>query len=385
MPGSIQYRGNNKYLLTVSAGFDERGKRKRFTKTVTAKSKAEAERELAIFYAEVTKGQIVDDKQITLGEYCDFWLEKRTKELSPKTIARYKQLLSRIKYALGDIRLSKLKPRHLADFYAMLREEGVRLDGKQGKLSETTITHHHRLLHTILESAYRLDRLIPENPADFLIDAPSMKRSYPKVYDDTQVGILLEKLKTAPIKYRTLIIITIFVGNRRGEVLGLEWEDIDEKENMIYIRRSSQYTVENGIYTWTTKTESSIRSVAVPPEVIELLRVYKAWWAQEKLKRGWQTNRLFVQRDGKPMHPDTPTKWFRRFLQEHNLPHITLHQLRHTNASILIANGVDIITVAERLGHSDKSTTARIYAHMLKQNNKKAANVLAKTLLKKPI
>lgn len=116
MPGSKQKRGNNKYLLTVSTGFDLFGKRIRHTKTITANSDAEAEKQLALFYAEVMKGDIRNDRNITLGKYIEYWISTKEKKLARKTINEYKKLAKRINEALGHIRLSKLKPRHLQEF-----------------------------------------------------------------------------------------------------------------------------------------------------------------------------------------------------------------------------------------------------------------------------
>lgn len=387
MPGSIQKRGPNKYLLTVSEGFNLKGKRVRHTKTITANSDAEAERQLAIFYTEVTKGQIKNDQHITLGKYIEFWIESRPKNnISPKTISEYKKLAKRIKEALGDIRLSKLKPRHLSDFYNMLREEGMREDGKDGTLSENTISHYHRLLYSVLKTAQIMDKLIPENPAAAVMDPPTPGRPKPKYYDDQQTLQLLQALDQAPIKYKAFILLTLFMGSRRGETLGLEWNDIDFDNNVIHIRRDSEYTVENGIYAGNTKNETSVRDVSVPKEIIDLLQEYKAWQNECRLKHGdkWiDTGRLFTKWNGEPMHPDTVSSWFHAFLKEHNLPPITIHGLRHTNATLMIANHADIITVAGRLGHADKATTARIYAHMLKSNEKEASETLANTLLRK--
>lgn len=227
MAGSIQKRGENKYLLTVHDGFDEYGKRVRHIRTIAAKRESDARRQLALFYAEVEKGQVRNDKNLTLREYSEYWIEKRKRKLAHWTYSEYNKLLKKINYALGHIRLSKLKLRHLNDFYDMLRKDGVRMDGRPGGLSETTIAHYHRLLRTMLETAYRLDRLILENPADFVIDAPTMPKPHAEYYDDEQTSELLKALKSAPIKYRTFVVLTIFVGNRRGEALGLAWQDID--------------------------------------------------------------------------------------------------------------------------------------------------------------
>lgn len=377
MPGSIQKKGKNKYLLVVSAGFDINGKRIRYTKTITANSDAEAEKQLALFYAEVMKGNIRDDKQLTLSEYCKFWIETKEKKLAHKTIHEYKKLLIRINESLGHIRLSKLKPRHLTEFYDLLREEN---------LTENTISHYHRFLHAVLETAYKVDKLIAENPAKAVIDPPTPGRPKPNFYDDEQTLKLLEALGNAPIKYRIFVILALETGARRGELLGLEWNDIDFEKGIIYIRRASKYTKEKGIYTDTTKTETSIRKISITKELISLLKEYKKWQNEQRLKKGedWvDTNRLFTQDNGLPMHPDTPDKWFKKFLQENNLPPITLHGLRHTNASIMIASNIDIITVAGRLGHADKSTPVRIYGHMLNKKEKQAAEIIGEKITKK--
>lgn len=377
MPGSIQKKGKNKYLLVVSAGFDINGKRIRYTKTITANSDAEAEKQLAIFYAEVMKGNIKNDQQLTLGEYCKYWIETKEKKLAQSTIAGYKKLLKRINEALGHIRLSKLKPRHLAEFYDLLREE---------KLTENTISHYHRFLHAVLETAYKVDKLIPENPAKAVIDPPTPGRPKPNFYDDEQTLKLLEALNSAPLKYKIFILLALETGARRGELLGLEWKDIDFEKRIIYIRRASNYTKERGIYTSNTKTETSVRKISVSAEIISLLKEYKKWQNEQRLKKGdkWtDTDRLFTQENGLPMHPDTSDKWFKKFLRQNNLPPITIHGLRHTNASIMIANNVDIITVAGRLGHADKSTSIRIYGHMLNKKERQAAEIIANQTTRK--
>lgn len=377
MPGSIQKKGKNKYLLVVSAGFDINGKRIRYTKTITANSDAEAEKQLALFYAEVMKGNIKNDQQLTLSEYCKYWIETKEKKLAQSTIAGYKKLLKRINEALGHIRLSKLKPRHLAEFYDLLREE---------KLTENTISHYHRFLHAVLETAYKVDKLIPENPAKAVIDPPTPGRPKPNFYDDEQTLKLLEALNSAPLKYKIFILLALETGARRGELLGLEWKDIDFEKRIIYIRRASNYTKERGIYTSNTKTETSVRKISVSAEIISLLKEYKKWQNEQRLKKGdkWtDTDRLFTQENGLPMHPDTSDKWFKKFLRQNNLPPITIHGLRHTNASIMIANNVDIITVAGRLGHADKSTSIRIYGHMLNKKERQAAEIIANQTTRK--
>jgi integrase len=334
------------------------------------------------------KGDVRNDRNITLDKYTEYWIKTKEKKLARKTINEYRKLAKRINELLGHIRLSRLKPRHLQEFYDLLREPDARLDGKEGPLSENAISHYHRLLHAVLETAVKVDKLIPENPAKEVQDPPTPGRPRPKYYDEEQTTKLLEALEGVTgrfFKYKVFIILTLFLGARRGEILGLEWKDIDWDKGIIHIQRDSEYTEVDGIYADDTKNETSIRDVSVPKEILDLLREYKAWQNKQRLKKGdkWiDTDRLFTQHDGKPMHPDTVSSWFADFIKANNLPPITIHGLRHTNASIMIANNVDIITVAGRLGHADKATTTRIYAHMLKSSDRKATEKLADTLLR---
>ena len=137
--------------------------------------------------------------------------------------------------------------------------------------------------------------------------------------------------------------------------------------------------------TDNTKSELGNRTISIPPVLTDLLQEYKAWQDNEKIEWGdkWiETNKLFTQENGERIFPDTPSKWFHKFVKKHNLPPLTFHQLRHTHASLLIAQGVDIATVAKRLGH-DVDTLLRTYTHAIKESDKKAANALGNLIKKK--
>ena len=179
-------------------------------------------------------------------------------------------------------------------------------------------------------------------------------------------------------------------GYRRGELLGLEWPDVDLEAGVITVRRTSQYTNDRGTYTDTPKTASSARSTKISPSLVELLRSYKVAQATARLERGdlrasdWTEHpRLFTGLDGSPMQPNMPGKRLHKILERAGLPQVTLHSLRHTNASLLITSGVDVRTVAARLGHSQTSTTLNIYAETIKNAEAAAAQALNDILLKK--
>lgn len=228
--------------------------------------------------------------------------------------------------------------------------------------------------------------MIVSNPAE-RVQPPKTMKPKRKYYDDDQSKILLSNLMQLgenQIKYKVAIILTIFTGFRLGELMGLEWDDINFNDGIVSVNRSSQYLADKGVFTKTPKTESSIRDVAIPEFVISLLEEYKLWYEEQKSLYGdlWtNSNRLFVQADGKPMHPSTISKWFVKYVGQIGLPVINFHGLRHTNATLLIAQNIDVAVVAARLGHAQITTTYNFYVHPIISHNKKAGYALEDLLL----
>jgi len=264
--------------------------------------------------------------------------------------------------------------------------------------SDKTILNYHRLIGSIMRQATR-DHIVQYNIADRdYIKAPRVKRKEAVFLDSKQVELILEKLKDEPIKWRTALELLIYSGMRRGELLGLEWRDIDFENKLIHIYRTSQYIPSLGIITKDTKNITSERTIMLPDNAFELLAEYKKYWLKMRSQMGdmWQdkiiitygdgkhetveNDRLFIKDDSSPMHPDSITSWTEKFIKKHNLPKFSPHSLRHTNASLLIANGINIPTVSKRLGHANVSTTTKIYSHAIQAADEKAANILAEKL-----
>ena len=393
MAGSIEKRGKNSYRLIVSEGYDLHGKPLIHRKTVHG-TKKEAEVELAKFVTEVQSGLVIDGKALRFSEFVEIWKrDYGSKELAPSTYKRYCRMLeTRLLPYFGRFYINKIKPTDIMKFYDLLEKDTqlVRKQGNNGAktkkpLSGKTILEHHRLLRAMLHKAVYW-QLIVTNPAE-RVQPPKARKPKRKSYDDEQTKILLENLEQLSIedtKYKVAIILTVFTGVRLGELLGLEWQDIDFKNGIIYINRSRQYLADLGVFTKVPKTESSIREIAIPEFIISLLEEYKIWYEDQKSFYGelWtNSDRLFVQVDGKPMHPSTISKWFVKFVAQIGLPVINFHGLRHTNASLLVAQNIDIAVISARLGHAQISTTLDFYVHPLLSHNRKAGYALENLLL----
>jgi len=358
------------------------GKQIKKTKTVKAENRKKAEKLLAEFVAEVEKGLYVAPAKLTFAEFAEKWLRDYGEtHLAPKTRHRYREILDRACQAMGHLQIGKIKPLHLVEFYKNLQEDGIREDGRPGTLSDSTILYHHRVISKLFNDAVAWE-VIPSNPAS-KVKPPKAKKKQVSCYDMEQTANMLAALDAEPLKYKVMVILALATGLRRGELMGLEWSDVDFENDAINVHQSSQYLPGVGVFTKEPKNETSNRALAVPASVMALLKQYKAQQSEERLKAGdlWQgSNRLFTTWDGQPMHPDTISKWFPKFLRRHNLPHINFHGLRHISATLLIAEGVNLKNVSRRLGHSSVSTTGNIYAHALQSVDREAASKLDKFL-----
>ncbi len=394
MSGSIERRGKDTFRLTVSGGFDSEGNRIRHRKNikVTAKSEKaqlkEAQKALAELELEIEKGEYFSSDKMTLKDFTDKWLsEYAEKELAPKTLHRYKEMIdSRIIPALGHYPVNEIRPMHLVKLYNQLaaagsRKDKIKVDGKlqvkPGGLSPQTIRHHHRLLSTIFNTAVQW-QVMRDNPAA-RVRPPKVPKADIKAYDEDQTAALLAALGNEELDFKVAVMIALATGCRRGELLALEWEDIDFENNFIRIDQAAQYIPGQGHIIKDPKNESSKRTVPVPASIIQLIKKHKTEQAEKRLQLGskWQdSDRLFTTWDGGPMFPDTLSKLFREFIEKHNLPKLTFHGLRHTAATLLIGKGVQDLTVSALLGHSDPGTTKRIYAKSLKSAERAASDMM---------
>ncbi|MCM1567812.1 MAG: site-specific integrase [Dehalobacter sp.] len=355
---------------------------------VKAKSDREAEKIMAKFITDVDSGDYRQPSKMTFKQFAERWIKEYGEvKLAPKTLFIYKQMLqSRIYPEFGDKKLEKIKPLELLGFYSNIRKEhkyisiskdGIEKEKKSAGLTEKTIKHHHGLICAIYEKAIKWGVLKGDNPAR-RIDPPQAEKKKARCYDEAQTKKLLAALDTldeSNLRDKVVTMIAIMTGARLGEIMGLEWQDIHFDQKVIEIRQSSQYLPGKGVFIKKPKTEMSERKISVNDTLLTLLQKYQ----DDQREKGFicqDNNLLFVAWDGKPMHPNSITKWFPAFLRRNGLPPLNFHGLRHTSATFLISKGMDIQTVAGRLGHSTSATTQNIYSHFLESKDRQAADLM---------
>ena len=426
-------KDGDSYRIQVSNGYDVKGKKIRETTSytpdpsLTTKQQQKAlEKFIFEFEEKVKNGKYLSGEKMTFNEFYEYWLkEYADKHLEKTTLQGYKaELEQKIIPALGHLKIAKIKPTHLQSFYNNLTEDGVRKDGKPGGYNPVTIKKDHAIISGMLKQAV-LWQMIDSNPCDrvappkevkeaaedikhFELDQAetflnALEKEYMTIYkahnriDDTGKKYHVPEYtetRGIPLQFRVFFNLALFGGMRRGELIALTWDDVDFKNCTIDINKATGYVNHEQIAK-LPKSKSSIRTVVVPDAIMKLAERYKKEQLEYRISLGdqWKGNNyLFIQSDGKQMNLSTPNHTFHDIIDKYNagikkdeqpLPHIPLHGLRHTSATFLISENIDIKTVSVRLGHAQTSTTMNIYAKALKKLDQKASNALDNLLIKK--
>jgi integrase len=242
---------------------------------------------------------------------------------------------------------------------------------KKGKLSAKTIKNYTAFISVVFEFAKR-QQVITFNPCS-TVTLPKDEYKEKEIYTVEEIQQILELLYQEDKKnfqFVVYFVLAVYTGFRRGELLGLEFKDIDYDRQIVSVKRTSNYTKSKGLYSDTPKTKNSYRTLRLPLELINLLRQYQAHQAEyaESLGNQWHDNdRLFTQWNGLPMFTNSPSLYFGRFCERHGLRYLNIHSIRHLNASIQVLAGVDVKAIQISLGHSQASTTLNLYCHAFQQ------------------
>ena len=370
--GMLRKRSDGRWEARVVIGYDENNLP--HTKNVTAVNKEKCLEKLEKLKQEIGIVQHNNLKaDMPFGEWIDFWYQQYAKiTLKPTTRSEYESLIYKhIIPEIGNIELNKLSQNDLQQFYSRLKTNGrqIRTDVYGNGLSDRMVRACHNLCRKSLEKAVG-EKLIRTNPA---IDCklPPKKTKEMKVLTREEMQRLIIQAKYDG--FLELFILELSTGMRRGEILGLQWDDLNMRTGKLKISR--QVAILKGrIHITEPKTQTSIRTVILPADILKMLAEYK-----QTINSKW----LFPSpvKEGLPRNPSAVRKILDRTLNKAGCKHIRFHDLRHTFATTALANGMDIKTLSAIIGHNSAETTLNIYTHITDEMQRDAANKIEQGIM----
>ncbi|MEG0614107.1 MAG: site-specific integrase [Oscillospiraceae bacterium] len=294
----------------------------------------------------------------TVGSYIKFWFNSHKQNLAPNTVASYQNQIKYISAALGDLPLVKLSPIIIQNFYSILLEN----------LSPTSVLYIHRILRNALNRAVELDLLI-KNPCN-AVEPPRKAKFSPVVYSREDVVNMLNLLQNQNKDLFLPVFLAVELGLRRGEILGLYYSDFDKENCTLSISKSASQSVGHSMTYFTPKTESSNRTLLLSKKQALVISYFSSFRKKSSPKN------LVLKSDNTFYTPATLNHAFSAFLAKNNLPHMRFHDLRHTNATLLLQAKIPAKIVSQRLGHSNISTTMDLYSHVMIELQEEASVAL---------
>jgi len=383
MRGHIRKRSARSWTIVVDIGRDPvSGKRRQKWQTVQG-TKRDAERTLRETLSALEKGIYIEPSCKTLSEWLNEWLQTYvTLHTTPRTQESYCSTIEKhLIPALGLIPLTQLKPQHLQDYYINALSNG-RCDNKGG-LSKRSVLYHHRILSEALSHAVKMGILV-RNVAE-VADPPRPSHVKMNPLTPWAVSRFLDAAKNS--EYYVFFSTLLYTGVRRGELLGLRWRNLDLDFATLHVVETA-YKLGDGTYVIKEpKTPHSRRVVNLPPSLSLLLRKYRQ--DKELIQKLFghdlgEDDFVFAHPDGRLPDPSAISRAFSRVLDNAGLPHVRLHDLRHTHATLMLKAGVHPKIVSERLGHANINITLDTYSHVLPGLQEAAAERFDKMLEEKP-
>lgn len=372
MQGHIRKRGKNSWTIVVDVGRDPRtGKRKQHWQSIKG-NKRDAEKALREVQNSLDSGTYTKPTKLTLGEFLSEWLKDYVwPYLRPRTAEGFDQIIrGHVIPSLGFIPIRELKPKDIQHYYSEKLSAGRR-DGKGG-LSPRTVSQHHRILHDALKSAVKWG-IIVRNPVD-AVEAPRFSKKEFEVLREHELNQVLDVAESTP--YYAFFYLLLSTGTRRSEMLALRWQDVDFDFGNIRIVQVIHHLRDGSIALGEPKTPRGQRVIPLPPRAIGVLRQHfetqKALFAL--LGRTLeQADLVFTRLDGGLLLPNTVSHVWEKLVRKAGVPHVRLHDLRHTHASLMLKQGVHPKIVSERLGHSSVTITLDTYSHIMPGLQEQAA------------
>ncbi|MCI9513439.1 MAG: site-specific integrase [Oscillospiraceae bacterium] len=344
------------------------------------KFKATLEKELASGKVLTRQEQLERDRQAaleaakikTLRQYTDgVFMPRKELSFSENSKANYRQMLDKhILPVLGNIPMGEITPAMLDSLLLNFQKQGY---------AHSSCAKMHMILGGIFKMA-RKDSTISSNPME-LVDCPAARKDEhiqdesEKAFTVQELTYILDCLQHEPLKWQAYVHLVSDTGLRRGEACGLQWADVDWKSSTITVRHNLQYTKSAGVYL-TNPKNGKARTVDIGPDVIELLKQLRTEQATKCISKY-----VFSQESSpEPMNPQTPTRYFKKPEKRYGIKDFHPHKLRHTSASISLTHGGDLVSVSQRLGHSDTAVTLRMYAHANSESIRRAGQAVRDAL-----
>jgi integrase len=371
MSGHIRQRSPGSWEIRYPLPAGPDGKRRTASRTIRG-AKRDAQRALREAMGSVDRGIHIDPSKITVGQHVRARVEQwqASGRISPSTAEHYGQLVALIVAHLGDVPLQKLSTIVIERWHTVLRAKG---------LSAAVVLHAHNLLSRALADAVRHSLLVRNLAREQ--KPPTGRRPEVAIIPADQIKPLLAKLEGSA--FHVLVIVALFCGLRRGEQLALRWANVDLDGTKMHVVEALEET-SAGIAVKEPKTEAGRRTIRLPAIVIDALRAHRRLQLEQRLALGLGKpsgdTLLFPGLDGRPQSPRSLSIAWRRTTRRLGLPAVHWHALRHTSASMLIAAGVDVVTVSRRLGHADPSVTLKVYSHLFAGDDSAAAAAIDRAL-----
>lgn len=369
-------KGEKVYLIKVSSGYSTDGKQITQSKTYKPESKMtprqirkEVERQAVLFENEV-RGNTAAKRHDKFEVIAEEWLrfEQEHDRIKLSTVELYKGMCRRIYKSLGHFHIDKITKVHIQRFIDSLA------NGTDGYKKLSAKSQKNYLCFIANVFTYAMDNdIVSSNPCHNIRfeKSPKTKRER-RFYTVEEEVELLERLeqRNAPLVYRLFYSLVMYLGLRKGEALGIQWNDIYFDKKSVYIHTQIQYRNKNtGAYRCSLKTEGSERTLQLPPKIIDLLMLVRAEQEENRAKCGdlWvDTDSVITNWCGKFIFPSQPYNYLKDFCERENLPFKAIHSFRHSLVTNLIHNNVDVATVSSIVGHSSPLVTLSVYTHEIK-------------------
>ena len=366
--GLVRKRSDGRWEGRIVVGHKEDGAP--IFRSVFARTQKEVMRKLHSQIETYRDVELTEESNMTLGEWLDKWLDDyMALTIRESTMDSYRTMAKHhIKPYLGGEKIGTITTADIQKLYNWLRENGrVNEHYEKGNaLSDSMIRSIHMMLHQAMDAAVR-ERIIVKNPTE---GTAIPKNNYPpkQILTEEQLEKFLEVARADPV-WSDFFYTELTTGLRLGEICGLKWQDFEEKTGRLHIRRSVHRRKGGGVRVGETKTETSTRTILLPPSTVEILKARK-----KKSYSNWIFHNPVVPEV--PMDPSAAYKRLKTLLRYAELPSIRFHDLRHTFATHALTSGVDAKTLSTILGHTNASFTLDAYTHMTTDMHRKAATVV---------